>query len=72
MPRQVQHIRDGIKDQIILEQEKVSEGRSREQLEEKIVFLHHTIFLQCFTLYILPLVIGLVAYFVIKLLGLLA
>ncbi|CNF11612.1 YniB family protein [Yersinia bercovieri] len=72
MSRQVRHIREGIEDQLILEQAKGSEGRSREQLEERIVLPHHTIFLQFFTLYILPLVIGVVAYFVIKLLGLMA
>ena len=72
MSRQVRHIREGIEDQLILEQAKGSEGRSREQLEEKVVLPHHTIFLQFFTLYILPLVIGVVGYFVLKLLGLMA
>ncbi|WP_145501006.1 YniB family protein, partial [Yersinia bercovieri] len=45
MSRQVRHIREGIEDQLILEQAKGSEGRSREQLEERIVLPHHTIFL---------------------------
>lgn len=70
MSRQVRHIREGIEDQMILEKAKGSEGRSRQQLEAKIVLPHHTIFLQFFTLYILPLVIGVLGYFVIKLLGL--
>ncbi|ATM96036.1 putative yfeABCD locus regulator [Yersinia frederiksenii] len=72
MSRQVRHIREGIEDQLILEQAKGSEGRTREQLEEKIVLPHHTIFLQFFTLYILPFLIGVAFYFVIKLLGLMA
>lgn len=69
MSRQVRHIREGIEDQMILERAKGNEGHSREQLEEKIVLPHHTIFLQFFTLYILPSVIGVLGYFVIKLLG---
>ncbi|CNE98564.1 putative yfeABCD locus regulator [Yersinia nurmii] len=72
MSRQVKHIREGIEDQLILEQARGSEGRTRAQLEEKIVVPRHTIFLQVFTLYILPIVIAAVAYFVIQLLGAMA
>ncbi|MFI8416506.1 YniB family protein [Serratia sp. NPDC078593] len=69
MSRQVRFIRERLEDQMILEQAKGDEGLSRNQLEQRITLPHHTIFLQYFPLYILPLVIAVVAYFVIKLLG---
>ncbi|WP_411704953.1 YniB family protein [Edaphovirga cremea] len=69
MSRQVRHIREGLEDQLILEHAKGTEGRSRTQLEEKLTLPHHTIFLQFFPLYILPLIIAIVAYFIIKLVG---
>ncbi|MEX0632632.1 YniB family protein [Serratia ureilytica] len=49
-----------------------SEGHTRQQLEERITLPHHTIFLQYFPLYILPIVIAVIAWFVIRLLGQLA
>ncbi|MBE5251478.1 MAG: YniB family protein [Enterobacterales bacterium endosymbiont of Blomia tropicalis] len=70
MARQARHIKEGIEDQMILEQTKGSEGRSRQQLEEKVRVPRHTIFLQIFPLYILPIVIAVVGYFVLSLLGL--
>lgn len=70
MARQARHIKEGIEDQMILEQTKGSEGRSRQQLEEKVGVPRHTIFLQIFPLYILPIVIAVVGYFVLSLLGL--
>ncbi|HEI8865265.1 YniB family protein [Serratia sp. AKBS12] len=72
MSRQVRFIRERLEDQLILEQAKGSEGLTRVQLEQRITLPHHTIFLQYFPLYILPIVIAVVAYFVIKLLGSLA
>ncbi|KAB8307461.1 hypothetical protein EH228_15875 [Erwinia endophytica] len=69
MWRQSRHLKEGIEDQLILENAKGAEGRSRQQLEEKIVVPHHTIFLQFFPLYILPVVIAAAGYFVLKLLG---
>lgn len=71
MWRQSRHIKEGIEDQLILEQAKGSEGRSRAQLEEKIHVPHHTILLQVFPLYILPVVIAIAGYFILKLLGML-
>ena len=70
MARQARHIKEGVEDQMILEQTKGSEGRSRQQLEEKVRVPRHTIFLQIFPLYILPIVIAVVGYFVLSLLGL--
>ncbi|VTR58761.1 Uncharacterised protein [Serratia fonticola] len=69
MSRQVKFIREGLEDQMILEQAKGSEGHTRAQLEERVTLPHHTILLQYFPLYILPVVIAVVAYFVLKLLG---
>ncbi|AHG22316.1 membrane protein [Chania multitudinisentens RB-25] len=69
MSRQVKFIREGLEDQMILEQAKGSEGHTRAQLEERITLPRHTIFLQYFPLYILPVIIAVVVYFVFKLLG---
>lgn len=69
MGRQVRHVREGIEDQMILEQAKGSDGRTRQQLEEKVRVPRHTIFLQIFPLYILPLVIAIAGYFLLSLLG---
>ena len=72
MSRQVKHIREGIQDQLILEQAKEGEGRTKQQIEERIVLPRHTIFVQYFQLYILPIILAVIAYFILKLLGLLA
>ncbi|MBV4366484.1 YniB family protein [Erwinia sp. BNK-24-b] len=69
MWRQSRHLREGIEDQMILEKAKGEEGRSRQQLEEKIVVPRHTIFLQFFPLYVLPVLIAVAGYFVLKLAG---
>ncbi|WP_312240460.1 YniB family protein [Pantoea sp.] len=69
MWRQSRHIKEGIEDQLILEQAKGSEARSRQHLEEKIKVPHHTILLQIFPLYILPVIIAVVGYFLLSLLG---
>ncbi len=69
MWRQAHYLREGIEDQLILENAKGSEGRSRQQLEEKIVVPRHTIFLQIFPLYILPIIIIIIGYVVLRLLG---
>lgn len=72
MSRQVKHIREGIQDQLILEQAKGGEGRTKQQIEERIVLPRHTIFIQYFPLYILPIILAVIAYFILKLLGLIA
>jgi len=69
MWRQSRHIKEGIEDQLILENAKGTEGRSRQQMEEKVVVPHHTIFLQIFPLYILPVIIAVAGYFILSLLG---
>ncbi|AXF75993.1 YniB family protein [Erwinia tracheiphila] len=70
MWRQSRRIKEGIEDQLILEKTKGTEGRTREQLEEKLALPGHTIFLQFFPLYILPVAIIVAGYFILKLLGL--
>lgn len=72
MSRQVKHIREGIQDQLILEQAKEGEGRTKQQIEERIVLPRHTIFVQYFPLYILPIILAVIAYFILKLLGLIS
>ncbi len=62
-------LREGVQDQLILEQAKGSEGLTREQLESRIVVPHHTIFLQIFPLYILPVIVIVIGYFFFSLLG---
>ncbi|MGP4131581.1 YniB family protein [Pantoea tagorei] len=69
MARQVRHIKEGIEDQLILEQARGDAARTRQHLEEKIRVPHHTIFLQIFPLYILPVVIAVAGYFALSLLG---
>ncbi|EHD21666.1 MULTISPECIES: YniB family protein [Brenneria] len=70
MSRQVKAIREGIEDQLILEKVKGHEGNTREKLESRVVVPRHTIFLQFFPLYILPLIIAGIGYMVLRLLGL--
>ncbi len=69
MSRQARHIREGVEDQMVLEQARGADGLSRAQLEDKIIMPRHTILLQFFPLYILPVVLAVVGYFVFKLLG---
>lgn len=69
MSRQARFLREGVEDQLILEKAKGSEGLSREQIESRIVVPHHTIFLQFFPLYILPVIIIILGYVFFSLLG---
>ena len=69
MWRQTRFLRESLEDQMILEKARGTEGQSREQLEAKIVVPRHTIFLQIFPLYILPVIIIVAGYFVLKLAG---
>ncbi|MCI1898761.1 MAG: YniB family protein [Enterobacter sp.] len=69
MSRQTRFLREGVEDQLILEKAKGPEGLSREQIESRIVVPHHTIFLQIFPLYVLPVMIIVGGYFFFSLLG---
>lgn len=72
MSRQVKFIRERLEDQLILELAKGAQGHTRQQLEQRITLPNHTIFLQYFPLYILPVAIAVVAWVVFKLLRQLA
>jgi hypothetical protein len=69
MSRQAKFLREGVQDQLILEQAKGPEGLTKEQLDAKIVVPRHTIFLQIFPLYILPVIVIVAGYFFFSLLG---
>lgn len=69
MSRQARFLREGVENQMILEQAKGSEGLSREQIEARIVVPHHTILLQIFPLYVLPVIVIIAGYFFFSLLG---
>lgn len=69
MSRQARFLREGVENQMILEKAKGPEGLTREQIEARIVVPHHTIFLQIFPLYVLPVLIIVAGYFFFTLLG---
>ncbi|MGL9720280.1 YniB family protein, partial [Symbiopectobacterium sp.] len=69
MSRQARAVREGIEDQVILEKMKGSEGRTREELASRAEVPHHTIFLQYFPLYIMPIITAFAGYLVLRLLG---
>ncbi|WP_279045483.1 YniB family protein [Cedecea davisae] len=69
MSRQAKYLREGVQDQLILEQAKGPDGLNKAQLEAKIVVPHHTILLQIFPLYVLPVIVIVAGYFCFKLLG---
>ena len=69
MSRQTRFLREGVEDQLILEKAKGADGLSREQIESRIVVPRHTIFLQIFPLYVLPVIVIIAGYFFFTLLG---
>lgn len=69
MARQARFLRENVQDQLILEKAKGEEGLTKEQLDARVVVPRHTIFLQIFPLYILPVVLIVLGYFFFSLLG---
>ncbi len=69
MARQARFLREGVQDQLILEKAKGEEGLSKEQLDARVVVPRHTILLQIFPLYILPVVLIVLGYIFFHLLG---
>lgn len=69
MGRQAKFLREGVQDQLILEQAKGPDGLTKAQIDAKIMVPHHTIFLQIFPLYVLPVIVIVAGYFFFKLLG---
>ncbi|AXW88063.1 hypothetical protein AU509_02345 [Lonsdalea britannica] len=72
LSRQVKHIREGLEDQMILENAKGSDGKTREELETRVKLPRHTVLLQFFPLYILPIIVAAIGYVVLKVIGLIA
>lgn len=69
MARQAKFLRESVQDQLIIEQAKGEEGLSKQQLNAKIHAPHHSLFLQIFPLYILPLIVLVAGYLFFHLLG---
>jgi hypothetical protein len=69
MSRQTTFLRENVQDQMILEKAKGVDGLTKEQVEAKIVAPNHSIFLQFFPLYILPIIVIVAGYFFFRLLG---
>ncbi|MDY0971020.1 YniB family protein [Siccibacter turicensis] len=69
MSRQARFLREGVEDQLILERAKGPEGLTREQIENKIVVPRHTIFVQFFPLYVLPVIVIILGYLLFSLMG---
>jgi len=69
MSRQTRFLREGVEDQLILEKAKGADGLTRQQIESRIVVPRHTIFLQIFPLYVLPVIVIIAGYFFFTLLG---
>lgn len=72
MSRQIRFLREGLEDQLILEKAKGEDGLSKEALEGKIVIPRHTILLQIFPLYVLPLIVVAIGYVFFSLIGFLS
>lgn len=68
MNRQLKFIKESIEDHLIFERAKGVEV-SKEDIEAKITIPRHTIFQQFFILYMLPLIIGGILYFMMNILG---
>lgn len=69
MSRQVKFVRERVQDQLIIEQAKGEEGLSKQQLNAKINIPHHTLLVQFFPLYILPVIVLVIGYFFFRFLG---
>ncbi len=72
MWRQYRYLRERIEDQLILEKANSTEGLSYSDLESRIVIPRHAILLQIFPLYILPVVVIIAGYLILRLTGLIS
>lgn len=65
--RQLKSVKEKVEDMAIIEQLKEKEeAETYQQLMSKLRFPHHTIFLQIFRLYVLPIVIAVAAYYLLS------
>lgn len=69
MTRQVKFLRETVQDQLIIEKAKGEEGLSKQQLDAKINAPNHTLLVQIFPLYILPVIVLAIGYLFFRLLG---
>jgi len=69
MSRQVKFIRERVQDQLVIEQAKGEEGLSKNQLNAKINVPNHSLLVQVFPLYILPVIVLVIGYLCFRLLG---
>lgn len=70
MQRQMKYVRERIEDQLVLEKAKGELAQTRKQLEQGVSYTGHTMFKQYVALYISPIVVGVVGYFILKFLSL--
>lgn len=66
--RQVKYLKENIQDQLIIERAMKS-GVTADELQQNIKLPRHTIFTQVMVLYISPLIVIAIGYFLIKFLG---
>ena len=71
MWRQSRFLKENIEDQLIIEQAKGDGGLTRQQLTDRLQAGNHTVFRQYFSLYILPVIIIVIGYVLLRLTGLL-
>ncbi|HCH49361.1 MAG TPA: hypothetical protein DEV59_01440 [Proteus sp.] len=68
MYRQVKYLKENIQDQLILERAMKS-GVTAEELQQNIKLPRHTIFTQIMVLYLSPIIVIAIGYFLLKFLG---
>lgn len=66
--RQVKYLKENIQDQLIIERAMKS-GVTAEELQQNIKLPRHTIFTQIMVLYLSPLIVIAIGYFLMKFLG---
>ena len=71
MWRQSRFLKENIEDQLIIEQAKETGGLTRQQLTDRFQAHNHSIFRQYFPLYVLPVIIIVIGYFILRITGLL-
>lgn len=67
--RQTRRIKDCMNDQYILQQAEGGSVFNRQQVEAKVKIPSHSLFLQFFPLYLLPIILTSIGYFIFKFVG---
>ncbi|MDY8722134.1 Uncharacterised protein [Proteus mirabilis] len=68
MYRQVKYLKENIQDQLIIERA-LKSGITAQELEQNIKLPRHTLFTQVMVLYISPIIVIAIGYFLLKFLG---